>query len=327
MKTEAAVPEPGRSSAPSISAGLNLSLAGLHVLVNVYQLFLLPLYLLPSSPWWALTLVPLALLNNPFWSLLHEAIHDMFHPSRRVNRAAGRLLAIFFGSPFLILRLSHLLHHKLNRSPVEATELYAPEKTSRRRASLGYFAHILGGLYLLELASPLLFFLPRIALRRMERKYFSGADLPGNLMRGLMRDEAVREMRLDGLVILSLLAASAASYGAYWPLLAVVLLARAFLISFLDNVYHYGTPIDDTFYARNLSLPAVCSAGLLNFNLHGIHHRNPAIPWIGLPQVFRQQSMQFEGHYFSAAFRQFGGPRTRSEMSGTPAGKDRAPSP
>jgi fatty acid desaturase len=142
-----------------------------------------------------------------------------------------------------------------------------------------------------------------------------------------MRDEAVREMRLDGLVILSLLAASAASYGAYWPLLAVVLLARAFLISFLDNVYHYGTPIDDTFYARNLSLPAVCSAGLLNFNLHGIHHRNPAIPWIGLPQVFRQQSMQFEGHYFFAAFRQLDGPRTRSEMSGSPVGTDRAPSP
>jgi fatty acid desaturase len=326
-QAETARLDPGPSSAASIPAALNFSLGGLHVVVNLYQFFFLPLFLLPSSPWWALTLLPAAALNNPFWSLLHEAIHDMFHPSRRVNRAAGRLLAIFFGSPFLILRLSHLLHHKLNRSPVEATELYAPEKTSKRRASLGYFAHILGGLYLLELASPLMFFLPRIALRRLERKYFSGADLPGNLMRGLMRDEAIREMRLDGLVILSLLAASAASYGAYWPLLAAVLLARAFLISFLDNVYHYGTPIDDTFYARNLSLPAVCSAGLLNFNLHGIHHRNPAIPWIGLPRVFRQQSMQFEGHYFSAAFRQFDGPRTRSEMSGSPAGKDRAPSP
>jgi fatty acid desaturase len=303
-----------RSAAAPILAAVNLSLAGLHVLANLFQFFLLPLFLLPSSPWWALTLLPLAALNNPFWSLLHEAIHEMFHPSRRLNRLAGRLLAVFFGSPFLVLRLSHLLHHKLNRSPVEATELYLPEKSSRARASLGYFAHILGGLYLLELASPLLFFLPKAVLRRMERKYFSGADLPGNLMRGLMRDEGVREMRADGLVILGLLAASAASYGARWPWLAGILLARAFLISFLDNVYHYGTPVGDTFYARNLSLPRIFSAGLLHFNLHGIHHRNPAIPWAGLSEAFRYEAGAFEGNYFIAALRQFAGPRSRSEL-------------
>jgi fatty acid desaturase len=314
--TEAEIIEAGKArSSAAIPAAMNLSLAALHVLANLFQFFLLPLFLLPSSPGWAFTLLPLAALNNPFWSLLHEAIHDMFHPSRRINRLAGRLLAVFFGSPFLVLRLSHLLHHKLNRSPVEATELYAPEKSSRARASLGYFAHILGGLYLLELASPLLFFLPKVMLRRMERKYFSGGDLPGNLMRGLMRDQGIREIRADGLVILALLAASAASYGANWPWLAGILLARAFLISFLDNVYHYGTPVDDTFYARNLSLPRVFSTGLLHFNLHGIHHRNPAIPWSCLIEAFRREAGAFEGNYFLAALRQFSGPLTRSEIS------------
>ena len=313
--TETARLEPAPISAASIPAALNLSLAGLHVLVNFYQFFFLPLFLLPASPWWALTLLGPAALNNPFWSLIHEAIHDLFHPSRRVNRASGRLLAIFFGSPFLILRLSHLLHHKLNRSPVEATELYEPDKTSRPRAAVGYFWQIFGGLYLLELISPWLFFLPRSILRRLERRFFSGADLAGHLMKGLMRDEALREMRVDGIVILALFAASAACYSAHWPLLAAVLLSRAFLISFLDNVYHYGTPIDDTFYARNLALAKILSLGLMHFNFHGIHHRNPAIPWIGLPRAFRQQSMPFEGDYFSAALRQLSGPKTRSEMS------------
>jgi fatty acid desaturase len=303
-----------RSPAAPIAAAVNLSLAGVHILANLYQFIFLPLFLLPSSRWWALSLLPLAALNNPFWSLLHEAIHELFHASRRVSRAAGRVLAVFFGSPFLILRLSHLLHHKLNRSSVEATELYAPEKTSRARASLGYFAHILGGLYLLELASPLLFFLPKFVLRRMERRYFSGADLPGNLMRGLMRDEGIREMRIDGLVIAALLAASAACYGANWPVLAAVLLARAFLISFLDNVYHYGTPVDATFYARNLSLPRALSMGLLHFNLHGVHHKNPAIPWIGLRQAFRRETEAYEGNYFIAALRQLAGPLSRSEL-------------
>jgi fatty acid desaturase len=311
----AAAPVKDQRSPTPIPARLNGFLAAGHIAANLFQFFVLPLFLLPASPWWALALLPLAALNNPFWSLIHEAIHDMFHPSRRVNRAAGRVLAVFFGSPFVILRLSHLLHHKLNRSAIEATELYVTEKTSKARASVGYFANIFGGLYFLELSSPLLFFLPRKVLQRMERKYFGGADLPGHLMRGLLRDEGIREMRVDGLVIMALVTASAASYGVYWPCLAGLLTTRAFLISFLDNVYHYGTPIDDTFYARNLSLPAVCAAGLLNFNLHGIHHRNPAIPWIRLPLVFREQAAPFEGNYFSAAIRQLSGPLTSSDMS------------
>lgn len=324
---EAARLEREKFSVSIIPNAMNLSLAATHVAVNLYQFFLLPLLLLPLSPWWGLTLLPLMALNNPFWSLIHEAIHDMFHPSRGVNRAAGRLLAVFFASPFLVLRLSHLLHHKLNRSPVEATELYVPEKTSKARASMGYFAHILGGLYLLELASPWLFFLPRALLRRMERRYLSGADLAGNLIKGLMRDEAIREMRVDGLVITALFAGSAASYGVYWPWLAGALLARAFLISFLDNVYHYATPVDDTFYARNLMLPRVLAAGLLHFNLHGIHHRNPAIPWIALPEAFDRQSLRFDGGYFSAALCQLAGPIPQAELSRWPAGTGRAPSP
>ncbi len=303
-----------RRDGAAIPARLNIFLAAVHLLANLFQCFLLPLALLPKSAWWALALLPLAALSNPFWSLVHEAIHEMFHPSRRVNRAAGRLLALFFGAPFLVLRLSHLLHHKLNRSPIEATEIYAPETRSRARAALGYFAHIFGGLYLLELASPLMFFLPRAALRRIEKKHFMGADLPGNLMRGLMRDEAVRAMRLDGILILALFGASAWSYGAHWPLLAAALAARAFLISFLDNVYHYATPIGDTFYARNLSLPPVFAAGLLHFNFHGVHHRNPAIPWTGLPIAFRREGLTFDAAYLTAALGQLGGPIPQARL-------------
>ena len=303
-----------RHSIAAIPTVFNLALAAGHVLANLYLLFFLPLFLLPESAWWLLTLVPLAALNNPFWSLIHEAIHDMFHPSRRVSRAAGRVLGIFFGAPFLVLRLSHLLHHKLNRTPVEATEPYDAAKRSWARAACGYFFQVFGGLYLLEFISPWLFFLPRRALHALERKRFSGNDLPGHLMRGLMRDEAITEMRTDGALIIVLFAISALSYGAYWPCLAGALVARAVLISFLDNVYHYGTPINDIFYARNLFLSPPLSAGLLYFNLHGIHHRNPSIPWIGLPEAFRAQAAVFEGNYFTAAFDQLGGPIPLSDL-------------
>ena len=53
--------------------------------LNLYQFFILPFWLLPKNRAWAWTLLPAALLTNPFWSLIHEAIHDLFHPRRPVN--------------------------------------------------------------------------------------------------------------------------------------------------------------------------------------------------------------------------------------------------
>jgi fatty acid desaturase len=107
-----------------VPAAFNLALAFFYIAVNLYQFLIFPLWLLRQSSAWVWTLLPLALLNNPYWSLIHEAIHDLFHPRRAINMYFGRLLAILFGAPFRILRMSHLLHHNLNRTPSEATELY-----------------------------------------------------------------------------------------------------------------------------------------------------------------------------------------------------------
>lgn len=303
-----------RELTSSIQESLNFSLAAAHLLLNLYQLFLLPLYLFPVSGWWALTLLPVAALSNSFWSLIHEAIHDNFHPVSRINMIAGRVLSVFFGSPFCVLRLSHLLHHKLNRSPVEGTELYDPDRSSRLRASLSYYFQILGGLYLLEVISSLPSFLPRKLLNLLEQRFFTRDTLSAVLVRSLIKDEALREIRTDGLAILVLFGFSAFFYGQHWELLVIAVMIRAFLVSFLDNVYHYRTPVNDLFYADNLWLPRPLSKMLLYFNLHGIHHKNPAIPWVKLPEVFRNEAGQFAGHYFAAALRQMGGPVPLSDL-------------
>ena len=305
----------------AIPSSLNFSLGAMHLLVNLYQFFVLPIYLLPISIWWALTLVPIALLSNSFWSLIHEAIHDMFHASFRINMAAGRLLSVFFGSPFRVLRLSHLLHHKLNRSPLEGTELYEPAKTSKVRASLGYYFQILGGLYLVEVIGSLPFFFPRHLLHLLERRFFDRDTLSGMLVKSLTQDESIREMRTDGAAILVLFGLSAVSYGENWTLLMAVFVVRAFFISFLDNVYHYKTPVNNVFYADNLWLPKSLSRALLHFNLHGIHHKNTTIPWIELPKVFGEGSREFDGRYFAAAVRQLSGPIPLSELPELRAGR------
>src|SRR5574337_536406 len=87
----------------TIPQAINMGLLILHTAANLFQLFVLPLYFLPKSIGWSLMLVPIAVLNNPLWALLHESIHDVFNASFAVNRAAGRWLSVLFGSPFEIL--------------------------------------------------------------------------------------------------------------------------------------------------------------------------------------------------------------------------------
>ena len=308
------------SSGGGIPTALNCLLALCYIAMNVFQFVILPLWLLPSALGWAWALLPLALLTNPFWSLIHEAIHDLFHSNRTVNGFFGRLLAILYGAPFRVLRLSHLMHHKLNRMPVEGTEYYDRATSTKRAAAPGYFFQIFLGLYLIEVASPLYFILPGKVLARFRERYLPEQSVSSLLMQNWLGRKSLRQIRLDGMLTVSWLSLSFYFYGQYWFLLLALLLARGFLISFLDNVYHYETPVSDVFYAKNLRLPVALAKLLLNFNLHGMHHINPAISWINLPSAFALQGGKFQGGYFSAALRQLHGPIALQDLpQGEPA--------
>lgn len=307
---------PQQSICTPVPGRLNGLLGGIHIALHLYLLFALPLFLLPGGAWWGPSALVVGALSNSFWSLIHEAIHDMLHSSRRTNAIVGRILGIFFGSPFRILRVSHLLHHKLNRSPLEGTELYHPSQVSRCRAGLAYYFQILAGLYLVEAAGALFFLLPRRLLSSIRRGFDDRKALAGMLLGILTRGEAIWEIRKDGAAVLLLFSLSGFCYGEHWPWLVGALALRAFLISFLDNVYHYRTPVDDVWYADNLWLPKWLSTILLHFNLHGVHHRNVAIPWIRLPEAFRTQAADYNGNYFAAAARQLSGPIPIAELTG-----------
>ncbi|MGE5305600.1 MAG: fatty acid desaturase family protein [Alphaproteobacteria bacterium] len=291
-----------------IPGRINIGLALLYTALNVGQFFVLPAFVFQNDLRWAWALLPIALLNNPYWSLLHEAIHDLFHPDSRINLLFGRTLSVMFGSPFCILRLSHLLHHKLNRTPIEGTEFYQRGKVSVVSAAAGYYFQILGGLYLVEFLSPLLFFLPRAWLRKFAARGIKPNTVSAILMRSWTQDQPLHEIRTDGLLIGVWFGTALYCYGRNWPLLVAIVAARGLLISFLDNVYHYRTPVGDIFYAKNLWLPRPGATILLNFNLHGIHHRHPAVSWRGLPLLFREQAEIYEGNYFAASVRQLCGP-------------------
>jgi len=87
-----------------------------------------------------------------------------------------------------------------------------------------------------------------------------------------------------------------------------MMMMRAFLVSLMDNVYHYRTPLNLTVSGYNLSVPRFLSVPLLNFNLHRVHHTNPSVPWAMLPFFFQHDSDRFDRSLFLAVVDQFLGP-------------------
>ena len=297
------------SGALPIARRLNLALSALVLALAVYAYLLAPLMIAWHAAW-AFGLVTVVLATPPLWALLHEAIHGTLHPERRVNDCLGRALAIAFGAPFGALRTGHLLHHRCNRGPLDRPEMYDPATTPRWRAQLAFYFRLLIGLYLAELAAGALVWLPRVWLLRWLRRALRPLPGPARAWtrRALLAPRRLAALRLEGLTALGALALAAWLYGPHWPLLVAMLLGRGLVVSLLDNVFHYGTALAERRHALNLSLPMPLARALLHFNLHGVHHRYPALPWTALPAAFAASRAHYDGTLVRGVLRQLAGP-------------------
>ena len=297
-----------------INRKLNLALTALAVLVNLNQFILLPVFLLPAHPLWLWSLLPCCLLSNSLWYLMHEAFHQNLHPNTRINEVAGHLLAIFFGAPYYVVKFGHLMHHRFNGALVDRPDLYDPARTRAGAAALRYYGGLCLGLYLEELLSSLLCLLPQHYRARLLHRLIRGDEASARELRAaadaqLARCATLRGIRLDGLAIGVLLAVSIACYGTFWHVVPLMLLLRGFLISFANNIPHYGTGNDDVYHALNVRLSHVLSFFYLHFNYHRVHHHNPRLPWTALPEAFHRSGETFDAGLVSAALRQLKGPK------------------
>lgn len=293
---------------PDSATRLNAGLCGLMVAGNLLLYLVMPVWLLPASVWWGLLLVPLALTANTMWSLIHEAIHGHLFPERRRNDRAGRLLCVLYGAPFRALRVAHLLHHRFSRTRRDRTEVYDPARTSRLTASAGFYLQLLGGMYFLEILSSLACLLPRRAIGRLAPRLDHPDSTGGLVVRALREPRALREMRLDTLAILAVFSLSVWLYGAHVWMLAAVVLARAVLVSIADNSYHYATVLEQPRRAMNAGAPRWIGAALLHFNLHGVHHRHPHLPWFALRAQFERDGSKPDIDLATCFLRQLRGP-------------------
>ncbi|HWA47465.1 MAG TPA: fatty acid desaturase [Dongiaceae bacterium] len=292
---------------------MNVALLLNMAMLTLGAMILLPWLLLTLDARWGFLLAPVALLSNGFWALHHEAIHGGFRADRRGNILAGRVMAILLGSSFAVLRFGHLMHHQYNRNPTDRPDVYDPARGSRLMARLGFLGNLLGGLYLVELLVPIACLLPRPLIRRIVDRVYSADDpdvraIHQSATRLFLDPRRLAIIRTDALLAMALIGTSAYLFGPYWPMLAGFILARGLLISVVDNVYHFATPIDRPDYARNLWLPAPLRLLLLNMNLHRVHHARPALPWWELPGQLRASGDGFDAKLLDVAVAQFAGP-------------------
>lgn len=302
------------AAAPKIPVQTNLMLCGLAIALHVFAFIFVPLYGLPRSSLYGLGLLPIAFLSNSFWALIHEAVHAHLHPRREVNFILGRLLSLLFGAPFCVLRFAHLAHHKNNGTLADRPDLYDPGQHSYRAYALGYYLQLFVGLYLFEVGSAFLLLLPAPMGKRVIARFVGGRGEPSLTYcaqaqaRLFPSDMRLRfHNRLEAAAQLGLWIYLICTYGGngYWLILLFAL--RGFLISFLDNSFHYGGPMH-LYSGYNARLPKILSAGLLNFNLHEVHHRHPSLPWNALPQALANGHHTLDDPLWKLLLRQLGGP-------------------
>lgn len=255
-------------------------------------------------------LAPLVALHHGLWSLTHEAIHRNLFRARAANELGGALVGVAFGSSFTLLRQAHMTHHKHSRTSIERAEV-APDEARARSPFVraAYLARLLGGLYLSELVGPVVSLLPVALVRGVGRAMLApGGYAAIAFERMLAKPSTVWRIRLEAALAAAWVALQGSLYGARWPFLAGLVLARAAQISLSDYAYHYATPVDDPRAARNLALPAWASALMLHFNLHGAHHRYPRARWQELPAIFRSKYGAHDATFAGAVLAQLRGP-------------------
>ncbi len=282
------------------------------LMMHAVVLFVLPAFHAPAALW-ALLLVASLWLTIVHWGLIHEAIHKLLFSDTNENELGGRALAIAMGTSFHVLRFGHLMHHQWNRKFRSEHDL---SRSFSGRSN--YYLHLIFGVYAMEMVMGWLFLL-------LPRKQFM-ALVHATLLHHAPHIAAsgerffyvrgnIRQTRSDVAMGFALYAAAFALAGTQWAWLVAFIALRGFVISFMDNIYHFDTPTDNSKAAKELTLPPLLSKLMLHGNYHETHHTNPDVPWHALPAVHAAQQRTFDGNFIRHGVMQFRGPSADPEFA------------
>jgi fatty acid desaturase len=232
-------------------------------------------------------IIAFSYLNNTAFSLLHEAVHGLFHPNRAINEGFGRLLAAFFPTGFIFQRIAHLGHHRRNRTEAELFDYYRPSENLLVKYLQWY--GILTGLYwLLPPLSALLFlFCPTWLLKRIidfsEASQLAQQTSAEGMLSGY-RHAPWAKMKLE--ILFSLLIQAGLFYLLDLNLVSWLACYAAFGFNWSSLQYtdHAFSERDVYEGAWNLRVNKIVQYIFLNYHHHKAHHLYPHVPWLYLEQ-------------------------------------------
>lgn len=234
-----------------------------------------------GSPWQiALAAVGFSFVNNTMFSLLHESVHGIAHPDRRVNEALGRFAAAFFPTSLSLQRVFHLAHHARNRTVDEQFDYIRPfDRPLLKRAQ--WYA-ILTGLYWVFVPLGGIAYLVWPSAFSRVRAADSAAQTGASSMFAHL-DEAPRTViRLELLFTIAVQVLLFVALDLNVTGWLVCYAAFAVNWSSLQYTDHAFSKLDVRDGAWNLRVNPVTRALFLNYHHHLAHHRHPQVPWIHL---------------------------------------------
>jgi fatty acid desaturase len=264
-----------------IPGALNLALTAIAVPAALLLLRLAS----HAEPWgWRLAaVVAFSYVNNTIFSLLHEAVHGIFHPRRAVNDACGRVTAAFFPTGFTFQRVCHLGHHRRNRSDVELFDYFLPEDNRPLKAAQWY--GILTGVYWLLPPLACLGFLlwPRLYRRPFFRSRAARQTSAEAMLSGF-EDAPAGRIRLE--ILFSILMQATMVWALDLSLAGWLACYAAFALNWSGLQYadHAWSSRDVHDGAWNLRVNRIVRYLFLNYHHHRAHHQHPSVPWLHLPK-------------------------------------------
>jgi fatty acid desaturase len=268
----------------AIPARLNLAIAAAAIAVSLACLWAAS----HAGAWWvvALAAVLFSYSNNTIFSLHHEAVHRLFHPERRINEAAGVLFAAFFPTIFAIQRISHLGHHRRNRTDEELYDYYLPHQSWLVKTYWLYC--LLTGFYwaIIPVAGAIYMLCPWA----FRARWFQQGPARWWGFLPFVRDIAaapIRSVWPQGLATIAIQSAIVFALDLNWIGWLACYWAYGINWSSVQYSDHAGTPRDVLEGAWNLRFWPGARWAFLNYNYHLVHHRQPSIPWLHLPAHVR----------------------------------------
>ena len=224
-------------------------------------------------------------INNTVFSLLHEAVHGLFHDRKWINDAAGWITAAFFVTSFSVQGAFHLTHHRNNRSEFEQFDYLRPG--DNRFLKYAQWYAILTGLY--WVFAPAFCLVYAAAPDVLRQRWLRDPDTRVGYQTGSaaylagVESVSIWRVRLEVLFTLSF---QALLFLAFDLSLEGWLICYAFFAvnwSSLQYADHAWSPLDYRDGAWNLRVNPLVKLLFLNYHDHLAHHQNPQVPWLYLP--------------------------------------------